>query len=128
EGIEFEPTWRIIDALQVYATGSVMRGRYTAPFNCSLSNTVIVDCSDRHLKALVPRKLSLGIRYSPEVAFVPGQLTLNGSWDYNSRFYTNLSNERSVFQPEQADIFNASISWLDPSGTYKAAIEGRNIT
>jgi iron complex outermembrane receptor protein len=128
EGIEFEPTWRVIDALQVYATGSVMRGRYTAPFNCSLSNTVIVDCSDRHLKALVPRKLSLGVRYSPEVAFVPGQLTFNGSWDYNSRFYTNLSNERSVFQPEQADIFNASISWLDPSGMYKAAIEGRNIT
>jgi iron complex outermembrane recepter protein len=128
EGVEFEPTWQALDELQVYATGSLMRGHYTAAFNCSLSTTVIVDCSGNDLKAVVPRKLSLGFRYSPEFTFLPGQLTLNGSWNYNSSFYTNLSNERDVFQPEQADIFNASISWVDPSNTYKASIESRNIT
>jgi len=127
EGIEFEPTWQVIDDLQIYGSGSWMRGKYTAPFNCSLSNTVIVDCSGKHLKALVPRKFSLGIKYSPVIAFIPGQVTFNGSWNYNSRYYTNLSNQLEVFQPEQADIFNASISWADPSGRYKAALEGRNI-
>ena len=128
EGIEFEPTWQALDDLQIYATGSLMSGKYTAPFNCSLSNTVIVDCSDKELKAVVPRKMTLGFRYSPEFAFVPGQLTFNGSWNYNSSFYTNLSNQLAVFQPEQADIFNASISWVDLSGTYKASLESRNIT
>jgi len=128
EGIEFEPSWRPLDELQIYATGSLMRGHYTGPFACSLSNTVVVDCSDKDLKAVVPRKMTLGARYSPLLAFVPGQLTFNGSWNYNSSFYTNLSNELSVFQPEQADIFNASISWISPSGMYRAAIEGRNIT
>ena len=127
EGIEFEPTWQALDDLQIYATGSVMRGHYTAPFNCSLSNTTIVDCSDRDLKALVPRKLTLGFKYSPEFSFVPGELTFNGSWNYNSSYFTNLSNERYVFQPEQADIFNASITWLDSSGTYRASIEARNL-
>lgn len=128
EGIEFEPTWQALDDLQIYATGSLMSGKYTGPFNCSLSNTVVVDCSGNDLKAVVPRKLALGFRYSPEFTFVPGQLTFNGSWNYNSSFYTNLSNELDVFQPEQADIFNASISWVDPTGTYKAALESRNIT
>jgi len=128
EGIEFEPTWQALDDLQVYATGSLMRGHYTAPFNCSLSTTVVVDCSANHLKALTPRKMTLGLRYSPALAFVPGRLSFNGSWNYNSSFYTNLSNERDVFQPEQADLFNASVSWVDPSGMYKASIEGRNIT
>jgi len=128
EGIEFEPTWQVLDALQLYASGSLMRGHYTAPFNCSLSNTVVVDCSANHLKALVPRKLTTGVRYSPTLAFIPGKMTLNASWNYNSAYWTNLSNELSVFQPEQADIFNASIAWVDPSGMYKAALEARNVT
>ncbi|HVY82957.1 MAG TPA: TonB-dependent receptor [Steroidobacteraceae bacterium] len=128
EGIEYEPTWQVLDSLQIYGSGSVMRGHYTAPFNCSLSNTVVVDCSHNHLKALVPRKLTTGIRYSPILAFIPGRMTLNASWNYNSAYWTNLSNELSVFQPEQADIFNVSISWVDPSGRYKAAVESRNVT
>jgi len=128
DGIEFEPTWQALDDLQIYASGSLMSAEYDGPFNCSLSNTVVVDCSDRNLKAIVPRKLVLGMKYSPELAFVPGQLTFSGSWNYNSTFFTNLSNERAVFQPEQADLFNASIAWVDPSGAYKASIEGRNIT
>ncbi len=128
EGIEFEPTWQARDDLQIYATGSLMSGEYTAPFDCSLSNTQIVDCSGNDLKAVVPRKLTLGFRYTPELAFLPGQLTFNGSWNYNSSFFTNLSNELEVFQPEQADIINASISWVDASNTYKASLESRNVT
>lgn len=127
EGIEFEPTWQALDDLQIYASGSLMRGHYTASFNCSLSTTQVVDCSGKDLKALTPRKMTLGVKYSPQLGFVPGQLTFNGSWNYNSSFYTNLSNERAVFQPEQADLFNASIAWVDDAGTYKAAIEARNL-
>ncbi|MEO7773390.1 MAG: TonB-dependent receptor [Steroidobacteraceae bacterium] len=128
KGIEFEPTWQPFEALQVYATGALLTGKYTAPFNCSLSNTQIVDCSGNKLKAVVPRKMTLGVKYSPGLAFVPGKVTFNGSWNYNSSFFTNLSNERAVFQPEQADLYNASIAWVSPEGMYKAALEGRNIT
>jgi iron complex outermembrane receptor protein len=128
KGIEFEPTWQPFQELQIYATGSLMTGKYTAPFNCSLSTTQVVDCSGNHLKALVPRKLTLGVKYSPEVAFVPGKVTFNGSWNYNSAFFTNLSNERAVFQPQQADLFNASLGWVSPNGMYKAVLEGRNLT
>jgi iron complex outermembrane recepter protein len=127
EGLEFEPTWQPMDSLQVYASGSILTGKYTAPFNCSLSTTQVVDCSGKHLKALVPRKMTLGIKYSPAVSFMPGKLTFNGSWNHNSEFFTNLSNERAVFQPEQADLFNASIAWVSEDGKYKAALEGRNI-
>jgi iron complex outermembrane recepter protein len=128
KGIEFEPTVRILEDLEVYSSGSLMTGKYTGPFNCSLSNTVVVDCSHNHLKALVPRKVTLGFRYSPAIAFVPGRMTLNGSWDYTSAYYTNLSNELAVFQPQQASLFNASLSWVDASARYKAAIEVRNLT
>lgn len=127
KGIEFEPTWQPFDELQVYATGAVMTGKYTSPFNCSLSNTQVVDCSGKKLKALVPRKMTLGAKYSPALTFIPGKVTFNGSWNYNSAYFTNLSNERAVFQPQQADLFNASIAWLSPDGRYKAALEGRNI-
>ncbi|MEP7311563.1 MAG: TonB-dependent receptor [Pseudomonadota bacterium] len=128
KGIEFEPTWQALDSLQLYATGAVLTGKYTAPFNCSLSTTQVVDCSNKKLKALVPRKMTLGVKYSPELTFVPGKVTFNGSWNYNSSFFTNLSNERAVFQPEQADLYNASVAWLSSNGMYKAALEGRNIT
>jgi len=127
KGIEFEPAFQVLDDLQLYGSGSVMTGKYTGPFNCSLPNTQVVDCSNRHLKALVPRKLTLGLRYSPPIPFIPGRLTLNGSWDYNSRYYTNLANELAVFQPQQASLFNASLAWIDPSGMYKAALEVRNL-
>lgn len=128
EGIEFEPTWQATDELQMYVTGSLMRGHYTAPFNCSLSNTQVVDCSGNDLKAVVPRKMTLGMKYSPELSFLPGQLTFNASWNYNSKYFTNLSNELAVFQPEQMDIFNASVAWVDDAGRYKASIESRNLT
>lgn len=128
KGIEFEPTWQALDSLQVYATGAVTTGKYTAPFNCSLSTTQVVDCSGKKMKAVVPRKWTVGFKYQPEVSVLRGKLSVNGAWNYNSAYFTNLSNERAVFQPEQVDLFNASVSWVSESGMYKASLEGRNIT
>lgn len=31
-------------------------------------------------------------------------------------------------QPEEVDLFNASVSWVSEGGMYKASLEGRNIT
>lgn len=128
EGIELEPTWQALDALQLYATGAITTGKYTAPFNCSLSTTQVVDCSGKKMKAVVPRKWTVGFKYQPSLPMLPGKLSLNGAWNYNSAYFTNLSNERAVFQPAQVDLFNASVAWMSENGMYKASLEARNIT
>jgi iron complex outermembrane receptor protein len=126
EGLELEPTWQLVNAFQLYGNMTFTSGKYTGPFNCSLSTTQIIDCSGKHLKALPPRKWTVGFRYTPNLP-IPGKLSFNGSWAYTSFFYNNLSNELDLVQSHEADIYNASIGWVSESGKWKASLNGRNL-
>jgi iron complex outermembrane receptor protein len=126
KGIELEPAWQPVEAFQLYGNMAFNTGKYTAPFNCSLSNTVIVDCSGNKIKALVPQKWTVGFRFSPQLS-IPGELTFNGAWVYHSKFYNNLSNELDLVQAHEADLYNASVAWTGNDGRWTAALEGRNL-
>ena len=78
------------------------------------------------LKALPPEKWTIGFKYSPRLP-LPGQLSFNGAWLHHSKFWNNLANELDLVQAHERDLYNASISWVDDEGRWKAAIEGRNL-
>lgn len=126
KGVELEPAWQVTNSTQLYGNFSFMTGKYTGPFACSLSTTQVIDCSGKKIKALPPRKWTVGFRYSPDLN-IPGELTLNGSWAYTSHFYNNLSNELELVQSQEASIYNATLGWASDSGKWKASIEARNL-
>jgi iron complex outermembrane receptor protein len=126
KGIELEPTWQPVGSFQLYGNMTFTTGEYTAPFLCSLSTTQIIDCSGKHIKALPPRKWTVGFKYSPSLP-IPGKLTFNGSWLYTSYFYNNLSNELDIVQSHEANIYNASLGWVSGSGKWITSLDGRNL-
>ena len=127
-GLEIEPTWQVTDSFQIYGMGSFEDDKYTKPFACSIYNTSIVaDCSDRHLKAVIPTKTSLGFNFSPKLN-IKGSLHLDVDWQHNSRYFNNVSNTLPIIATPSEDLFNASLRWDSEDGHWRVALEGKNIS
>ena len=126
-GIELEPTWQPIDALQIYANASFQDGKYTAPFNCAIANTSVVDCSGNKIKGLAPEKAVLGFIFSPAIPTVPGAFHLRAEADYSDKYYNNVANSINLVQTPSNTLINASLAWDSPDGHFTVALEGKNL-
>jgi iron complex outermembrane recepter protein len=126
-GVELEPTISLFDGLQLYGNMSYTHGEYTDPFICSGANTTFRDCSGNKLKGLIPEKIVAGIRYSPTLGFIPGQLRFTGSWHYNDHYFNNVANEGPLVQTQAVDIYNASIGWYSDDNRWNVLLDGRNL-
>jgi iron complex outermembrane receptor protein len=125
-GIEIEPTWQATDDLRIYAMGSFEDDKYTKPFNCSLYNTQIVNCQDKHIKGVIPVKTDLGVEYRLPVK-MPGELRMNAEWQHNGKYFNNVSNTLPIVATPSADIFNASVWWDSEDSHWRVALEAKNI-
>ena len=125
-GLELEPNWQVTENLNLYSNIGLNKGKYTKDFTCGNQFGVFVDCTDRKIKGLPARKISTGFRFTPAISALPGELTLNGSWDHTSKIYNNISNEPDLVQTKTLNLFNASIGWRQ--GRWEALLEGRNLT
>ena len=125
-GLEIEPTWQVTSALQLYAAMAFDHGKYTSPFNCSLANTQIVDCSGKKIKGLVPAKVMGGFSYEPELG-IPGQLRFAGDVDYTDSYFNNVANQGPLVQTPKVTLLNGSIAWDTPDKHWTVALEGRNL-
>src|SRR5690606_19879745 len=85
------------------------------------------DCSDRDIKQLIPLKTNLGIRLTPSLGWLPGELMLNFNWAYNSDYKINLANGPDIIQPRELSLYNGRIQWTDGSGRWRLSVEGRNL-
>jgi iron complex outermembrane recepter protein len=128
KGIELEPTWQPFKSLTFYGNMSYTTGKYTQSFICSGATGAFSDCSNRHIKGLIPNKTVLGAIYSPDIPFVPGQFSLTGQGDHTGHYFNNVANEGPLVQTDAATIYNASLRWTAPSDVWYVTVEGKNIT
>jgi iron complex outermembrane receptor protein len=126
-GVEIEPTWQIIDSLQIYGNAAYTHGKYTEPFICSGANGTFRECSSNKIKGVIPGKQMLGFTWSPALP-VPGQLRLLGQWNHTGHYYNNVANEGPLVQTVPVSLYDASISWTDPNERWRIAVDGKNIT
>lgn len=126
EGIELEPLWQVRRDLQFYGNASLTRGRYTGAFTCASQYGVFMDCSDRKLGSLIPRKYQVGARYSPTLP-ISGSLKLNATWNYHSYYFNNVANEGPLVQTPAAGIYNAGITWTSPAEVFDVILDVRNV-
>ncbi len=127
-GLELEPNWQVTNDLNIYSNMAFNRGKYTKDFTCANQFGVWVDCTDNRIKGLPKFKAGTGFRYSPQIAGLPGRLTLSGSWDHTTKIYNNISNEPELVQTRKLDLLNGSIGWRSPDNKWNVALEGRNLT
>ncbi|WP_129778464.1 TonB-dependent receptor [Peristeroidobacter soli] len=126
KGIEFEPTWQVLDSLQLYGNASLNTGEYTGSFICANQYGAFIDCRDRDLVGLIPEKYQLGFRFSPMLP-MPGELRINGSWNNHSDYFNNVANEGPLVRTVAASIYNAGLSWTSPQQRYNVTLDVRNI-
>lgn len=131
-GLELESNWQASDSLNLYAVAAFQSGKYTKTFYCFNQYSQQIDCTNKHLKGLPARKTSLGFKYSPAVSVIPGQLSFNGSWDYNTKIYNYsagpLPPPDDYGPTPELNLFNASIRWVSPMSSWSVSLEGRNLT
>jgi iron complex outermembrane receptor protein len=85
--------------------------------------TVIANIDGYHLARSPSSTLSLGATYRHEVA--RGELTLNATAFFSSKYYADLSNR--LVQPHY-EVVNASATWREPGGHYYVTVFGDNLT
>ncbi len=128
DGLELEPVWQVTEGLQFYGALAFLDGKYTSPFQCSISNTSIVNCQDRKLKGVSPFKSTLGGSYVLPITAIPGELTVTMDWQHVDRFFNNVSNTLPIAATPKHDLLNASLTWRSPSREWAVSLEGKNIT
>jgi iron complex outermembrane receptor protein len=85
--------------------------------------TVVASIDGYHLARAPASTLSLGATYKHEVA--GGDLTLNATAFFSSKYYADLSNR--LVQPRY-EVVNASATWREPKGHYYVTVFGQNLT
>ncbi|MGH8137126.1 MAG: TonB-dependent receptor [Steroidobacteraceae bacterium] len=126
KGIELEPTWQVLDSLQLYGNMAYSTGKYTEPFVCSGANGVFRDCSNGKIKGLIPGKEVLGFVYSPPLP-LPGQVRFIGQMTHTGHYYNNVANEGPLVQTYPVTLYDASITWNDSSGHYRVSLDAKNL-
>ncbi|MBS0418815.1 MAG: TonB-dependent receptor [Proteobacteria bacterium] len=127
KGIELEPTWQVMDGLQLYGNASFYTGKYTQPFICTSQHGVFQQCENRKLKGLIPGSETLGVDYSPPIP-IPGKVHLLGQARHTGFYYNNVANEGPLVQTQAVTLYDASIAYNDPTGHYRVSLDGKNIT
>ena len=127
KGIELEPTWQVMQGLQLYGNASFYTGKYTQPFVCTSQHGVFQQCENRKLKGLIPGSETLGVDYSPPIP-IPGKVHLLGQMRHTGFYYNNVANEGPLVQTQAVTLYDASIAYNDPSGHYRISVDGKNIT
>lgn len=126
-GVELEASYRPSRSLELYGTFSHQEDEYTSPFPCSDAFNNIVDCQDRQIKALIPTQASAGFNFTPELD-IPGRIRLNGSWNYISGYWNNVSNTIDLQHTGAHGLVNASIAYETEDGHWTYSVEGKNLT
>jgi iron complex outermembrane receptor protein len=126
EGIEMEPTWQVHRTLQLYGNASLTWGHYTGAFTCASQYGAFIDCSDKKLGSLIPRKYQAGFRYTP-ILPIPGALKFNATWNYHSKYFNNVANEGPLVQTPSAAIYNAGVTWTSPAEMFDVILDVRNV-
>jgi len=126
-GIELEANYRPTQSLELYGAFSHQKDKYTSPFPCSDAFNNVVNCQDRQIKALIPTQASAGFTYTPDLD-IPGRVRLNGSWNYISGYWNNVSNTIYLEETKAHGLVNASIAYETEDGHWTFSIEGKNIT
>lgn len=127
KGVEMEPTWQVSEALQLYGNLSITTGAYTGSFDCNNQFGVRIDCKDKDIANLIPRKGMVGFRYAPELA-IPGQVRFTGSANYHSDYFNNVANEGPLVGTIAATVYNASVRWTSASERWNVSLDVRNLT
>ena len=126
QGIEIEPTWQVLDALQLYGVMSFSGGEYTSAFTCSNENGRFEECSNRDIKGLIPEQATLGFNFEPQLP-IPGSIRVNGQWSYTSRYFNNTANGGPLVETPDVGLYDASIAWTSPDEHWTVSLEGRNL-
>ena len=127
-GIELEPSWQVSDSVLLYGNASITSGRYTGSFACANQFGQVVDCGDRDLANLIPRKAQLGVRFTPDLPSIPGSVRFNASVNYHSAYFNNVANEGPLVQTVPASIYHLGVGWTSPEMRWEVNLDVRNAT
>ncbi len=101
-GLEAEITWRPIDALEIYATGSIADREYVdipavngaGGVPCSTTPEPLNCVTTRDEPVRFPESQgTLGARYTLPTAMLGGEWSLNGSISYSDEYWTSTYND-----------------------------------
>jgi iron complex outermembrane recepter protein len=126
KGIELEPTWQVIDGLQLYGNASFYTGKYTQPFVCTSQHGVFQQCEDNKLKGLIPQTETVGVDYTPPIP-IPGKIHLLGQARHTGYYFNNVANQGPLVQTQAVTLYDASIAYNDPTGHYRVSLDGKNL-
>jgi len=127
-GIELEPSWQLTDSVLLYGNASITSGRYTGSFDCANQFGQVIDCGDRDIANLIPRKAQLGLRFTPDLPSLPGSLRFNASLNYHSEYFNNVANEGPLVQTVPATVYNLGVGWMSPQMRWDVNLDVRNAT
>lgn len=125
-GLELEPTWQVTDSLQLYGSLSLNDAKYTKDFQCQSVYGPAIECGDKKVKGVVPVTALAAFKYSPALP-LPGQLSINGSWNFIDKQYHTVDNNTPLDQSEARDLYNASIMWVSDDDRVNVSLDGRNL-
>jgi iron complex outermembrane receptor protein len=126
QGIELEPTWKITSDLTLRGNVSLLSGRYTSPFQCSIYNGTFAPCAGKQLKALSPIESDVGVTYKIPVS-LPGTYRISGDWQHTQKYYNNVSNTLPLVATPTYDLVNADISYESPDTHWTVSFEVKNL-
>jgi iron complex outermembrane receptor protein len=125
-GIEIDPTWKITDALQLYALIALQHGNYGGgPFACQGITGTMVDCSANKLIGLAPLRALVGAVYIPDLP-IPGKLRLGVSVNYSDKYQNSILGV-DLAATGSRTLLDASVNYDLPDGHWSFSIEGRNL-
>ncbi|MGH9434541.1 MAG: hypothetical protein ACRD06_00920, partial [Terriglobia bacterium] len=132
KGLETETNWQMTKSLRLYSILAFNGGKYTKPLFCSNQLGARINCTDKHLKGLPAVDSTLGLRFSPEISVLPGQLLFNVEWDHTSEMYNDTANPLPPplnFGPTPLlNLYNASVRWTGPKAEWYALLQVTNLT
>jgi iron complex outermembrane receptor protein len=150
-GLEAEITWRPIDALEIYATGSIADREYVdipavngaGGVPCSTTPEPLNCVTARDQPVRFPESQgTLGARYTLPAVFLGGEWSLNGSLSYSDEYWTSTYNDSGTVTgvpfgattaitvplslTPTTTVYNLGIRYESSDGAWEAALDCSN--
>jgi iron complex outermembrane recepter protein len=131
KGFEIEVVAVPIDALTINASIGHLDAKYTSldPAVAITSGTIPGFQAGALVGGPLPKTPTWKFNISPrlELPVGEGKLVILGDWTHTTKIWNNVERTIALLRPS-TDLFNASISYTDPSDRYSLTMGGTNLS
>lgn len=132
KGFEIELVTRPIDALTINGSIGYIDAYYTRldPAVAITSGAVPGLQAGAQVGSVLPKTPKLKVNLSPRVELPlgnGGKVVVLGDWTHTAKNWNNVERTYALLRPS-TDLFNASISYTDPSNKYSFTVGGTNLS